>query len=151
MGDWLGHWRLEACKAGGWEALPLAAAELARLFPGLWETEKAAERWLGNNPLNPVVSIVRLEGVIHLYLPSGRRGPWSKALVRQGADPRMALAAVLGMAAEDIQVREPAASDLPAKANTAPTVRSNPRSSNPNTGLAEQPSNAGPGFPSGDN
>jgi hypothetical protein len=123
MGDWLGHWRLEACKAGGWEALPLAAAELARLFPGLWETEKAAERWLGNNPLNPVVSIVRLEGVIHLYLPSGRRGPWSKALVRQGADPRMALAAVLGLAAEDIQVREAAGSERPAKANTVPIPR----------------------------
>ena len=38
---------LEVCKASGWEALPLAAAELVRLFPGLWETEKAAERWLG--------------------------------------------------------------------------------------------------------
>ena len=28
----------------------LAAAELARLFPELWTTEKAAEGWLPNNP-----------------------------------------------------------------------------------------------------
>ena len=31
---------------------------------------------------------------------------WSKALVRHGTDPRMALAAVLGLAPEDIQVRD---------------------------------------------
>lgn len=41
---------LEVSEKIGWEALPMAAAELARLFPELWETEKAAERWLGNNP-----------------------------------------------------------------------------------------------------
>jgi hypothetical protein len=35
---------LEACEENGWEALPLAAKELARLFPELWETEKAAEQ-----------------------------------------------------------------------------------------------------------
>jgi len=101
---------LEACEENGWEALPLAAKELTHLFPELWATERAAEDWAGNNPLNPHISIIRLWGVIHLYRPSGRRGKWSKALVRRGVDPRMALAAVLGVAAEDIQVREAAGS-----------------------------------------
>jgi hypothetical protein len=31
---------------------------------------------------------------------------WSKALVRHGADPRAALAGVLGVSAEDIRVRD---------------------------------------------
>ena len=73
-----------------------------------WGTAKAAEGWLGNNPLNPVISIIRLWGIIVPYRRAGRRGRWSKALVRHAADPRMALAAVLGVAAEDIQVREAA-------------------------------------------
>jgi hypothetical protein len=51
---------LEACEANGWDAFLFAAAELVRLFPELWETEKAAERWLGNNPLNPLVSIISI-------------------------------------------------------------------------------------------
>ena len=50
---------LEACEENGWEALPLAPGELTRLFPELWGTEKAAEHWLGNNPLNPLISIIR--------------------------------------------------------------------------------------------
>ena len=90
-------------------------------------------------------------GGLFTFTDSRRRGPWSKALFRQGADPRTALTAVLGMEAEDIQVREPAGPEPPSKANTPPTVRPNHRSPNPNTGVAEQPSNAGPGFPSGDN
>ena len=97
---------LEACEENGWEALPLAAKELTRLLPELWETEKAAERWLGNNPLNPDVSIIRLWGVIHLYRHTGRRGKWSRALVRHGADPRAALAKVLGVPAGDIRLRD---------------------------------------------
>ena len=74
--------------------------------PRLWETEKAAERWLGDNPQNLLISIIRLWGVIHFFRPRGRRGKWSKALIRHGADPRTALAGVLGLAAEDVQVRE---------------------------------------------
>jgi hypothetical protein len=141
---------LEACEKNGWEALPLAAVELARLFPELWGTEKAVELWSGNNPLNPYISIIRLWGVIHLYRPKGRRGKWSKALIRHGADPRVALAAVLGVTAEDIRVRkETAGSEPAASANTVPSPRS---TSNPNPNTAtEQPSNAGPGFPFGDN
>jgi hypothetical protein len=98
---------LAACEENGWEALPLAPGKRNRLFPELWETAKAAERWLGNNPLNPHMSIIRLWGVITAYRPTRRKGRWSKALVRHGVDPRMALAAMLGMPAEDIQVREP--------------------------------------------
>jgi hypothetical protein len=62
---------LEACEENGWEALPLAPKKLSELFPDLW---KAAERWLGNNPRNPGISIIRLWEVIHLYRPSRRRG-----------------------------------------------------------------------------
>ena len=74
-----------------------------------------------------------------------RRGKWSKALVRHGADPRMALAAVLEIAAEDVQVREAAGPDLPVTANTAPS----PRPSNPNPNTAAEPSNAGSGSAAG--
>jgi len=140
---------LEACEENGWEALPLASAELPRLFPKLWETEKAAERWLGNNPLNPSIPIIRLWGVIHLYRPRGRRGKWCRALVRHGADPRMALAAVLGVAAEDIQVREAARSNPLLTANPAPRPR--PDRPDPDTAAATQPGNGGPVFPSEDN
>ena len=35
-----------------------------------------------------------------------QRRRWSKALVRHGTDARLALAAVLGLPAEDIRVRE---------------------------------------------
>ena len=40
------------------------------------------------------------------YRPSGRRGRWSRAVVRHGADPRMALAAVLGVSIDDIRVKD---------------------------------------------
>lgn len=110
------HLDAAACEENGWDALPLAVKELTRLFPEFWETEKAAERWLGNDPLNPSISTIRLWGVIVAYRPRGRRGPWSKALVRHGADPRTALAAVLGVAAEDIQVRP--SKLIPARSNS---------------------------------
>jgi len=42
--------------------------------------------------------------VLYTYCPPGQTS-WSKGLVRHGADPRLALAGVLGAAAEDIQVR----------------------------------------------
>jgi hypothetical protein len=97
---------LEICDENGWEALPLEPGELTRLFPELWSTEKAAERWLGNNPLDPLISIIRLWGVILAYRRTGRRGRWSKTLVRHGADAGVALAAVLGVAADNIRVRD---------------------------------------------
>jgi hypothetical protein len=111
---------LEICDENRWEALPLEPGELTRLFPELWGTEKAAERWLGNNPLNPLISIIRLWGVIGAYRRAGRRGRWSKALVRHGADPRVVLAGVLGVSAGDIRVREGAGSTPLAMANTVP-------------------------------
>jgi hypothetical protein len=36
-----------------WDALPLAAREMSRLFPSLWATGKAAERWTAKNPAEP--------------------------------------------------------------------------------------------------
>jgi len=41
---------LADCDARGWDALPLAAKEMSRLFPNLWATKKAAERWIVKNP-----------------------------------------------------------------------------------------------------
>jgi hypothetical protein len=41
---------LAECDARGWDALPLAAKEMSRLFPNLWVTRKAAERWIVKNP-----------------------------------------------------------------------------------------------------
>jgi len=50
MGDRRLSDALAQCDERGWDALPLAAGELCRLFPSLWATEKAAERWLAKNP-----------------------------------------------------------------------------------------------------
>jgi hypothetical protein len=96
---------LETCEEKGWEALPLAAKELTRLFPELWGTEKAAENWLRKNPLKSSISIIRVWGVLNTYRPPGQTS-WSKALVRHGADPGVALAGVLGVPAGDIRVRD---------------------------------------------
>src|SRR5215472_4930042 len=120
---------LETCEENAWEALPLAAKELHRLFPELWGTKKAAEDWARKNPLKACISIIRVWGVLNTYRPPGQTS-WSKALVRHRIDPRVAIAAVLGLAAEDIQVKEVAGSELPVKATTAPL------SNAPNTGLA---------------
>jgi hypothetical protein len=97
---------LAECEERGWDALSLSAGELAELLPELWSTAKAVERWLGNNPLNPMNGIIRLWGVIHLYRPKERRGKWSRALVRHGSDPRMAISSVLGVPAGDIRLRD---------------------------------------------
>jgi hypothetical protein len=138
---------LAECDERGWNALPLAAQELTRLFPALWNTKKAAERWIAKNPPKAYRDIIRVWGVLNTYRRPGQTS-WSKAVVRHGADPRLALAAVLGLAAEDILVRDATGSDPPAKAYTAPSPRptSNP---SPNTATV-QPNNAAPSFPSGD-
>jgi len=95
---------LEMCEENGWDALPLAPKELHRLFPELWRTRKAAEDWARKNPLISSISIIRVWGVLNTYRPPGQTS-WSKALVRHGADARVALAEVLGVSAEDIRVR----------------------------------------------
>jgi hypothetical protein len=92
------------CDQRGWNALPLAAKELSRLFPDLWSTQKAAERWAAKNPPEAHIDLIRVWGVFVEYKPNGQRR-WSKALVRHGADPRVALAAVLGMRVEDIGLK----------------------------------------------
>jgi hypothetical protein len=139
---------LQACEENGWEALPLAPGKLSELLPELWATESAAEAWLRKNRLNPSISIIRLWAVFVEYKPKRQRR-WSRALVRHGADPRVPLGAVLGVAAEDIQVREATGPEPPSNASTAPTRRptSNP---SPNMEPAEH-STGEPGFPSGDN
>jgi hypothetical protein len=105
VGDWRLTEALAACEENGWEALPLAAKELTRLFPKLWGTEKAAENWLRKNPLKSFISIIRVWGVLKTYRPPGQTS-WSRALVRHGADPGEALAVVLGVRAGNIRVRD---------------------------------------------
>jgi hypothetical protein len=57
---------------------------------------------------------------------------------------------VLGVSPDDIQVREGAVSEPLVTANTVPSPRPT-KNPNPNTDPAALPSNAAPGFPSGDN
>jgi hypothetical protein len=73
--------------------------------------------------------MIRVWGVLNTYRPPGQTS-WSRALVRHRIDPRFAIAAVLGLAVEDIQVREVAGSESAVKASTVP---SNP---SPNTRVA---------------
>jgi hypothetical protein len=75
------------------------------LFPDLWRTARAAEGWLRKNPLDPSISIIRLWGFLVDYKPRRQRR-WSRALVRHGADARSAIAAVLGVPAEEIGIRD---------------------------------------------
>jgi hypothetical protein len=74
----------------GWDALPLAAKELAAA--NLWSSPKAAERWLAKNPPEAYRDTIRVWGLLAIAVQRS----WSRALVRVGADPRAALAAVLG-------------------------------------------------------
>jgi len=96
---------LAECGARGWDALPLAPRESAKLFPALWTTKKAAERWTAKNPPEAIRDIIRVWGVLNGYRPKGQTR-WSRALVRHRADARLAIAAVLGMPAEGIGTRD---------------------------------------------
>ena len=92
------------------------------MFPDLWPTARAVEGWLRKNPLDPSISIIRLWGVLVDYKPERQRS-WSKALVRHGADAREAIAAVLGVPAEQIGVRDCASYALfPGRAQTRRAV-----------------------------
>jgi hypothetical protein len=71
-----------------------------RLFEGLL-TKKAGERWIAKNPPEAIRDIIRVWGVLNGYRPKGQRS-WSRALVRHGSDARAAIAAVLGVPAEQI-------------------------------------------------
>ena len=96
---------LAECDAQGWDALPLALRALAQRLPKLRGSEKAAERWLAKNPPEAYRDVIRVWGVLNTYRPPGQTS-WSKVLVRHGADPRAAVAGVLGAPAEDIRVRD---------------------------------------------
>jgi hypothetical protein len=69
--------------------------------------KRAAERWNEKNPPEAHRDIIRVWGVFVDY-KSKRQRRWSRALVRHGAVPRTAIAAVLGVAAGNIQVRKTA-------------------------------------------
>jgi hypothetical protein len=65
------------------------------VVPSLWPTEKAAERCLRKNTLAAYRDTIRVWGLLTIAV----RRSWSSALVRHGADPRAALAEVLGVSA----------------------------------------------------
>src|SRR6266478_2131871 len=96
---------LAECNARGLDALPLAPLELARRFPLVWQTAKAAARWIAKNPPEAYRDIIRVWGVLNTYRPQGQTR-WSRALVWHGAEARSAIAAVLGVPAGDILVRD---------------------------------------------
>jgi hypothetical protein len=96
---------LAECDTRSLDALPLAPKELTRLFSALWATRKAAERWIAKNPPEAIGDIIRVWGVLNSYRPQGQTS-WSRALMRHGADARSAIAAVLGVPAQHIGVRD---------------------------------------------
>jgi hypothetical protein len=49
---------LAECDEQGWDALPLAAKEMRRLFPHLWAMKKSAERGTAKNPPEPHRDII---------------------------------------------------------------------------------------------
>src|SRR6266404_3232738 len=59
--SWSAHWRsaIER-RASGMRREGLGCAELARLFPALWDTTKAAERWIAKNPPEAIRDIIRV-------------------------------------------------------------------------------------------
>ena len=77
----------------------------AAFAAALWATKKAAERWIAKNPPEAIRDIIRVWGVLNTYRPRGQTS-WSRALVRHGAKAREAIAAVLGVPAEQIGVRD---------------------------------------------
>jgi hypothetical protein len=73
-------------------------------MPELWGSERAADHWTAKKPPKAYRDIIRVWGLLG-HRPPGQTS-WSKALVRHGANPRVALAGVLGAGAEDIRVRD---------------------------------------------
>jgi hypothetical protein len=57
------------------------------------------------NPPKAYRDIIRVWGVLNTYRPPGQTS-WSRALMRHGADPREALAVVLGVSADNIRLRD---------------------------------------------
>jgi len=103
------YWRpglsdaLAACDERVWGALPLAPKDLTRLFPHLWPPSAGLRT---RTPRGSYYCyIIRVWRVLNDYRPKGQTS-WSKALVRHGAEARAAIAAVLGVPAEDIGVRD---------------------------------------------
>jgi hypothetical protein len=110
----------------------------------------AAECGIVKNPIKAYRDIIRVWGVFADYKPKRRRR-WSKALVRHGADPEIALAAVLGVPAEEIEARGiPDSSEPPVTASTVPNPRPNSPNPNPNPNPAgTRLAPAVPGSPAG--
>jgi hypothetical protein len=59
---------------------------MSRLFPNLWATKKAGERWIVKNPLDAYRDIIRVWGGLNTYRPpgpdelvTGLGPPWSRS------------------------------------------------------------------------
>jgi hypothetical protein len=99
---------LAECNERRWDALPLAPRELNRLFPGLWETEKAAKRWAEKKPQEASSDCIRDWGLLVEYRPEGQKS-WSKSLIRHGVEDRAsALGRVLEVSPSSLRFREDA-------------------------------------------
>jgi hypothetical protein len=60
IGDGLLSVKYIIADARGWDALPLAPKELARLFLAVWTTKNAAEQWTAKNPPEAIRDIIRV-------------------------------------------------------------------------------------------
>jgi hypothetical protein len=69
---------------------------------GYEESRGALDR---EEPPEAIRDMIRVWGVLNGYRPKGQTN-WSRALVRHGADARPAIAAVLGVPAEQIGMRD---------------------------------------------
>ena len=87
--------------------MPTAKRACAAIPKAALAATCAVRAGLRYNPLDLPLSSIRLWGVLVDYKPKRQRR-WSRALVPHGADARSAIAAVLGVRAEQIGVREPA-------------------------------------------
>jgi hypothetical protein len=71
----------------------------------LTRVPKAAERWIGKNSPEPCRDIIRVQGLL-AHRPPGRRRAGQRRCCGMGPMRGLALAGVLGVAAEDIRVRD---------------------------------------------
>ena len=83
---------------------------LTAKFPELWDSLKAAQRWLDKKPLEHSKSNIQVWGVFRCLGDGQKR--WSRALIRDGvADCAAALGGVLGVSPELLRVRRSAEPD----------------------------------------
>jgi hypothetical protein len=109
---------IKVCDANGWNAIPLCPSVLVHKF-GLWRTKEAAKQWLkrafpaaDKECQNANKISIRDLTLLKRYRPRGQK-PWSRALILHGADPLSAIAHVLGVPPDILELRpNPASAEL---------------------------------------